>query len=160
MLSKYHPVANLMYTGEATENVVVKRLTDFIHRHCPGEKVQSAYKTGHSTESALPRIYDDVSRALDSGKGALMLYLDFSAAFDTLDHAKLLSTPANDTQSLWCTRVCLALVYILPDRPKPCQRVRTSTDGSESCKVEMRHGFSQGSVLGSVLFSVYTMRST
>ena len=49
------------------------------------------YKAGHSTESALLKIHDDVSRALDKGKGVLMLFLDFSAAFNTINQTKLLN---------------------------------------------------------------------
>ena len=54
------------------------------------ETFQSAYKDGHSTESALLRVQNDILRSIDDGKGALLLTLDLSAAFDTVDHRILL----------------------------------------------------------------------
>ena len=45
----------------------------------------------HSTESALLRVHNDVLRALDHGKCVMLVPLDLSAAFDTVDHGILLS---------------------------------------------------------------------
>jgi len=51
---------------------------------------QSAYRRGHSTETTLLRMLDDVCRAADSHPRSLLLQLDLSAAFDTLDKLTLL----------------------------------------------------------------------
>jgi len=48
---------------------------------------QSAYRRGHSTETTLLRMLDDVYRAADNHSRSLLLQLDLSAAFDTLDKA-------------------------------------------------------------------------
>ena len=50
------------------------------------EKMQSAYKTGHNTESALLRIQNDILHDLDKKRGVILVLLDLSAAFDTIDH--------------------------------------------------------------------------
>ena len=52
--------------------------------------MQSAYRPGRSTETALLRIQDDIKRGMDAGVGNLLLLLDLSAAFDTIDHTILL----------------------------------------------------------------------
>ena len=57
------------------------------HRHDP---LQSAYKPGHSTETSLLKIKNDIDSALDRGQGVLLLLLDLSAAFDSLDHDVLI----------------------------------------------------------------------
>ena len=46
---------------------------------------------GHSTESALLRVHNDVLCALDEGKCVMLVLLDLSAVFDTVDHGILLS---------------------------------------------------------------------
>ena len=47
------------------------------------EPMQSAYKTGHSTETALPKVQNDILMAIDNQKLTALLLLDLSAAFDT-----------------------------------------------------------------------------
>ena len=52
---------------------------------------QSAYRAGHSTETVLLRIVNDILSALDNDNISVLLLLDLSAAFDTIDHQILLS---------------------------------------------------------------------
>ena len=47
---------------------------------------QSAYKAGHSCETALLRVYNDIVTTIGIGNGAMLVLLDLSAAFDTIDH--------------------------------------------------------------------------
>ena len=50
---------------------------------------QSAYKTGHSCETALLRVYNDIVTTIGRGNGAMLVLLDLSAAFDTIDNDNL-----------------------------------------------------------------------
>jgi len=52
--------------------------------------LQSAYYAYHSTETAVTKIINDLLLAVDSGQPSVLLSLDISAAFDTLDHERLL----------------------------------------------------------------------
>ena len=48
--------------------------------------MQSAYRQGHSIETALLRVYNDMLLAVDKGKEVVLILLDYSAAFDTINH--------------------------------------------------------------------------
>ena len=50
------------------------------------DNFQSAYKAGHSCETALLRVYNDIVTTIGRGNGAMLVLLDLSAAFDTIDH--------------------------------------------------------------------------
>ena len=50
---------------------------------------QSAYKTGHRCETALLRVYNAIVTTISRGNGAMLVLLDLSAAFDTIDHDML-----------------------------------------------------------------------
>ena len=110
-LRNYRPISNLSFLSKILEKIVAKRLSDYMTVHHLQEKMQSAYKTGHSTESALLRIQNDILHDLDKKRGVILVLLDLSAAFDTIDHDLLL-------QRLWCHRYCIAVVFLIPQRPK------------------------------------------
>ena len=50
------------------------------------EEFQSAYKSHHSTETALVKVQNDILKAIDNNRSVILLLLDLSAAFDTVDH--------------------------------------------------------------------------
>ena len=51
------------------------------------DSFQSAYRAGHSCETALLRVYNDIVTTVGKGNGSFLL--DLSAAFDTIDHDNL-----------------------------------------------------------------------
>ena len=53
------------------------------------DNFQSAYKAGHSCETALLRVYNDIVTTIGRCNGAMLVLLDLSAAFDTIDHDNL-----------------------------------------------------------------------
>ena len=50
------------------------------------EKYQSAYRKYHSTETTLIRLFNNLPVPLDNKQAVYLVFLDLSAAFDTLDH--------------------------------------------------------------------------
>ena len=57
---------------------------------------QSAYKPNHSAETALVCVQNDILRAMDNQNIVIMLLLDLSAAFDTVDHNVMLPRLSHD----------------------------------------------------------------
>ena len=88
VLGNYRPVSNLPYLSKILERAVA----DQVHLDTNGlyVKFQSAYRRGHSTETALLRILDDLLVMTDGGNNAVLVLLDLSASFDILDHTLLL----------------------------------------------------------------------
>ena len=110
---------------------------------------QSAYRFGHSTETVLPCTLNDILTALDDDKNSILLLLDLSAAFDAIDHEILLSSIEHDFGIR-----CIALNWFwsyLSDR-----RQYVLVDGQKSTETSLDFCVPQGSVLGQVLFILYT----
>ena len=72
-----------MISGTLKEHLINNNMFD---------PLQSSYRDKHSTESALMiKVQNDIISSLDTGSSAILLMLDPSAAFDTIDHDILLS---------------------------------------------------------------------
>ena len=76
-LQNYRPISNLSFLSKILEKIVAKRLSDYRTAHHLQEKMQSAYKTGHSTESALLRIQNDILHDLVKKRGVILVYWIF-----------------------------------------------------------------------------------
>ena len=104
---------------------------------------------GHSTESALLRVHNDVLRALDDGKCVMLVLLDLSAAFDTVDHGILLSRLSQ------CIGVQgSAYTWFESYLSSRSQFVQIRDTGSSDRQLTC--GLPQGFVLGPILYLVYT----
>ncbi|KAI0224337.1 hypothetical protein LSAT2_024637 [Lamellibrachia satsuma] len=69
----------------------LNRLLDHIEHLNHGETFQSAYRLHHSAESALIHIQSDISDALNKNCGVMLIMIDLSAAFDTVDHTTFIT---------------------------------------------------------------------
>ena len=110
--------------------------------------MQSAYRQNHSTETALLKVHSDILSAVDNGCVVVLVLLDLTAAFDTIDHGILLSRLMH---RFGVTGAALDwLRSYLADRK---QLVRIGSDNSSPTSVPF--GVPQGSVLGPLLFTAY-----
>ena len=91
IFANFRPISNLMFLSKLSERVVAVQLINYVMTNDLGELFQSAYKQLHSTETALLRVHNDILLALDNHQSVILLLLDLSAAFDTVDHKILLN---------------------------------------------------------------------
>ena len=147
-LKNYRPVSNLSFIAKVIEKVVLSQLMDHLLSENLLEPYQSAYKPGHSTETALLDIHNFIASQLDEGRFVLLVLLDLSSAFDTVSHNNLL----NILQSKYriSGTVLTWFKSYLTDR---YQQVKIGNFLSSVKHLDT--GVPQGSVLGPVLFSMY-----
>ena len=87
----YRPISNLPFVSKLLERVIASQLIFYLNTNHLLPDCQSAYRSSFSTESALLKVTSDISLAADKGKLTLLMMLDLSAAFDTVDHQILLT---------------------------------------------------------------------
>jgi len=147
ILKNYRPVSNIPCLSKVIEKVVAERIFSHMQENSLLEEMQSAYKPGHSTESALLRIHNDLLCTLDKGEGVVLVLLDLSAAFDTVDHGLLLSI-LKDYVGVDSTALLLLQTYL--ENRTQC----ISIENVQSELVELVYGVPQGSVLGPIKFCI------
>ena len=145
----YHPVSGLNFLSKLIERVVASQFKSHLQSNGLVNNFQSAYKTGHSTETALLKIKNDIHLSLSQGKPSALVLLDLSAAFDTIDHNLLLNR-----LSSWFGVGSKVLKWFSSYISKRCQSVKVGSILSDS--KSLAFGVPQGSVLGPVLFTLYT----
>ena len=149
VLKNYRPVSNLSFVSKIIERIVANRLTEFMTKHDLHESLQSSYKKFHSCETALVKVQNDVLKAIDSGKVVLLVLLDLSAAFDTVDHDTLIE--------LLAKRIGITGTALEWFKSYLNERIQSVTiDGVDSDLWNILFGVPQGSVLGPILFTIYT----
>ena len=148
VLKNFRPVSNLPYLSKLLERLAAVRLVDHMFLHQLHELFQSSYKKFHSTETALLKIQSDILGALDGGKCVLLIMLDLSAAFDTIDHSVLLTRLQKEIGLHG--KVLQWFESYLTGRKQT-----VVIDGIQSKSWDLLFGVPQGSVLGPILFLIY-----
>ena len=149
-LKNYRPVSNLTFVSKLVERLVSSRLVIYLTSHGQMPQLQSAYRRHHSTETTLLKVLSDVYATIDRQQVTLLGLLDFSAAFDCVDHDILLRRLRHKfgicgTALEWIASFLLGL----------SQQVYYK--GHLSVKLQLLFGVPQGSVLvlGPLLFLLY-----
>ena len=148
-VKNYRPISNLPFMSKVVEKVVLGQLSVHLSVNDLFPKFQSGFRRGHSTESALLRVMSDIYAAIDTGKVSLLALLDVSAAFDTVDHSILLER-LSKSYGLTGSAHGWFESFISERR----QTVRFG--GTTAPTTLVRFGIPQGSVLGPVLYILYT----
>ena len=107
----YRPVSNLCFLSKVVEKCMLCQLID----HCDSNNLlpdfQLAYRKDYSTETSLIEITNGTLWAIENQRATLMILLDLSAAFDTVDHDIPSSIFSRNTMASWI-RLCIGLKNI------------------------------------------------
>ena len=149
VIANYRPVANLSFISKIIERVVVRGLIEHLNKNNLLPQFQSGYRHRHSTETALLQVVSGLFANIDLQNVSLLAFLDMSAAFDCVDH-RILLTRLERNFGLSGV-VALWFESYLTNRTQ-----QVLYDNKLSDVQIMSYGVLQGSVLGPVLFLLYT----
>ena len=144
--SDFRPISLLCTLSKIIGRLVNRQICEYLQKYSLFDPNQSAYKSHHGCNTALIKITDDILDSIDDSEVAILTLLDFSKAFDTVNHRllieKLKILGFSQTARNWVSSY-------LTDR---FQKVIINND--ESSWVKIKNGVPQGSILGPTLFNI------
>ena len=147
VVSNYRPISLLSNINKILEKLMFKRVYTFLEENKCLYSLQFGFRTRYSTNQTLINITETIRAALDSGKVAGGVFVDFQKAFDTVNHEiliwKLNHYGVRGLANSW-------FASYLSNRNQ-----YVSILGNDSETLPIRHGVPQGSVSGPLLFPIY-----
>ena len=146
-VSNYRPISLLTSFSKIYEKLMHNRIVDFMEKNNSFYEMQYGFRSGRSCEHALLKAQSILLNSLNKNQISLLLLIDFSKAFDMVEHSILLKKLSHygirGTTLSW-------LKSYLENREQ-----FVSVSGKDSSKKSIKFGVPQGSILGPLLFVIY-----
>ncbi|XP_022226291.1 uncharacterized protein LOC121403754 isoform X1 [Drosophila obscura] len=146
--AEYRPISILPTLSKAFETLVAKQINSFLTEHTLLNNNQSGFRTNRSCTTAMIKIVEDIRERIDDGNVTFLTLLDYTKAFDSVDH-RILIAKLRESYNFSDSAVRLLSSYLLN------RSQAVVAEGKMSSFAYVKCGVPQGSVLGPILFSIY-----
>lgn len=147
-VSHYRPIALTCFLSKILEKIVARRMVNFLELFEKLDFLQSGFRWGMSTATALLKLIDDVKRAIDSKKVTALVLFDYTKAFDMVDHTILLQKLSGLGFS---ESTCSWIKSYLTGR----RQCVLGDSGTRSDWTPVTRGVPQGTIFGPLFFICY-----
>ena len=146
-MNNFRPISLLPILSKILERHVASSLPVFLSKNNLLYELQSAFRSGHSTETALIRLTDQILRNMDNDEVTGLFFIDFRKAFDVIDHEPLLKQlsiyGATPSSVAWFKSYLFERKQFI------------SLGKTRSKQLTVKQGVLQGSILSPVLFLLF-----
>ncbi|KAF2343635.1 Reverse transcriptase domain, partial [Trinorchestia longiramus] len=142
--SNYKPISLLPVLSKILEKVISNQLSTHLDKSNLLHPNQYAYRKHTSTQDALFNITEKIYSDIDTKNVTLLLLLDLSKSFDSVEHKRLLQKISN---------LGIATQWFQSYLANRSHAVRL--ENTISSPIQNDFGVPQGSILGPLLFSIF-----
>ena len=148
-MKNYRPLYNTPTLGKIIEKCILKQIIHHLTSNNLTSVTQSGYKKFHSCETALVKLVCDIQLEIEKNNLCMVLMLDQSAAFDTVDLSILLRKLEKhygicDDALKWMSSYLLGRTFSVV------------VNNKHSKSYPMNYGVPQGTILAPCLYTLYT----